>query len=134
MKLEQPEWYEVPALWTEIEPWIADALAVGIVYQPPDILRALLCKEMKLWIARDGERIKACAVTQLGNYPRLRVCSILVIGGVEMHEWLSYNGEVEEWAKSQGCEAVEGMGRRGWAKVLPKLGWSESVTLYRKIL
>ena len=133
MILVEPQWYEVPERWPVIEPWVKRALARGAVnYDAADIRRELLCRDMKLWLAMDGSRIAACCITKLGAYPKLRICSIIVIGGTGMANWLHFKSEIEAYARENGAEALEGVGRTGWERAAKD--WDKVATIYRKML
>jgi hypothetical protein len=78
------------------------------------VLDALLNREMQLWLAPEG-----AMVTQIVTYPTgLKVVSLLLVGGT-MRKWLHLLPQIEEWAKSKGCEVSEmSRGRKGWIKML----------------
>ena len=62
-------------------------------------------------------------VTEIISYPRKRVFSLALIGGVEAERWIDCIHDLELWAKDQGCEQVEVPGRIGWQRVLRGLGY-----------
>lgn len=58
-------------------------------------------------------------VTELCDYPRKRTCIVRMLGGKSLpQEWRGYLSLVEEWAREQGCSAMEVFGRKGWARKL----------------
>jgi hypothetical protein len=67
---------------------------------------------------RDHEII-AAAVTKLQQVGRRKLCIIVACGGDEITRWLDLLALIEDWAKSEGCDAMRIMGRRGWSRVLP---------------
>lgn len=135
MRLERVEWWDVPEAWPGVQEWIARALAHGGGgYLLADILRALLCRQMKLWLVKDGAALKACAVTQITFLPRLKICQILVVGGSELESWAHVVGDIEAWARKAGCDAVDGPGRMGWSKKAAQYGYAPVMTLFRKRL
>lgn len=136
MRLLEPPWYDVPTYWPAIEPWIVSALAHGgsVTYTPPDILKALLCRSMKLWLAFEGETLKACCITAFIRYPRLKSVSVMIVGGKDVDDWLHFSKDVEAYAKAEGAEAVEGPGRLGWKRKAAPYGYQPAVTIYRKML
>jgi hypothetical protein len=88
---------------------------------------------------RDHE-IVAAAVTKLQQAGRRKLCIIVACGGSSHEEhqgvdarlgglcrerpggmarWLHLLAPIEDWAKSEGCDAMRIMGRRGWGRVLP---------------
>lgn len=135
MNLLQPAWWESISYWDQIEPLIAKALTHGgVTYTPPDILKGILARDMKLWLAFEGDLLKACAVTARVRYPRLKAITVLIIAGDGVDDWLMFSKDVEAWAKSDGAEAVEGPGRLGWKKKAKPYGYEPAVTIYRKML
>jgi hypothetical protein len=63
-----------------------------------DVERAVLASAALLWIAWNGEKIKAAAVTELGVANGEKFCTVVACGGHERgHRTLSFAG----WAKPQ---------------------------------
>ena len=97
-----------------------------------DVIALLLQGHMHLWLACNESGIVAAMVTRFIDYPRLRTCGLLFIGGKGMRAWLEHEDTVAEWAKGQGCSELEGYARKGWLRVLPH--WKPSWTfITRKI-
>lgn len=73
---------------------------------------------MQLWISwNDG--IEASFVTEVCDYPQMRVMRWVLAGGSNMESWLTLLTEkVENWAKKNKCQRLEIVGRKGWTKVL----------------
>jgi hypothetical protein len=134
MTLDRIEWFRVPELWPAVERWLTDAINQGVGYAPDDIRRALLIREMTLWVVRDGERLFACAVTTLWSQPQVKVCHIVLVGGEEIQKWHHLIGELESWAKEQGCDEVREHGRPGWKRYAEQHGYEQLCTVYRKKL
>ena len=135
MKLKRAEWYEVPHYWPQVETLVASALRHGgIGFRPEDIYRGLLSRGMQLWLALDGEAIRAMAVTHIQVYPRARTCVVMLVGGTGIDRWIDFEADLCAWAVSQGCVAMEGLGRRGWGRKVADQGWREVWILYRKRL
>lgn len=135
MRLSKIPWYATADYWWRIEPLVGRALACGgMVALPVDIFKGLVSREMQLWLALDGETIKGFGITRLDQYPRLKVLSLLIVGGVGMKQWQHFIADLESEARSLGCDALEGTGRKGWERVGEKLGYRPVTTLYRKML
>ena len=75
---------------------------------------------------------KDCAMlTEIQNYPRMKVLNVFVAGG-DMNGLLELEHGLIGMAKEQGCSRVTETGRKGWGRVLP--GAKELGTaLYRDI-
>jgi hypothetical protein len=137
VRLETPKWSDTPKYWPLIEPWIAKALMHGgVTLFPRDVFEGLMSRAMKLWLAIDGQDVKACCVTQLANYPRMKCLNILCVGGTDnrMSEWLHFYEEIERYAKVLDCEAIEFFGREGWKRAVSEYGFTPVISIYRKQL
>jgi hypothetical protein len=109
-------------VWPEVLAQIERALAhSGGRYAPEDFLAALLRREMQLWTVRDGDQLTGLAITELRNYPRQRRCRYLLLAGEDFDRWQHLQQDIENWARANGCRAMEMCGRRGWERKLR--GW-----------
>lgn len=125
----------VPAFWPIVTPLIARALehADGR-YALEDVLAALLARDMQLWIAIDTRSmaIEAACVTEIVAYPREKRCGLVFCAGRRSERWLRHLDEIGDWAREQGCEALELQGRPGWERLLRD--WRKTHVLLRKRL
>jgi hypothetical protein len=71
-----------------------------------------------LWLAWDGTRIQAAAVTELHATEWRKACVLVACGGKEMRAWLPLLEGIEAYARAAGCSAVRIMGRKGWMRLL----------------
>lgn len=134
MKLECVHWSDVPDIWPKVSEWISAALAHGGGgYTLEDIYSALLTKQMQLWLIGPGEPM-ACAVTQLAALPRVRICDILAVGGVDLKAWEHLIGDLEAWALERGCDETRAHGRLGWKPYAKRFGYDPLHLVYRKKL
>ena len=78
-----------------------------------------------------GPREKSCLVTEIVVYPKKRVLNIF-LGGGDLTEILDMHDDVINWAKAQGCEALNMTGRFGWKKPLAAHGWEPMHSSYVK--
>lgn len=112
--------------WPQFKPFVERSLAEGMgEWTANDILAAIKINEMQAWAAYDG-KIVAGMVTQILNYPRKRICDLILASGERMDDWVHWIGFIKGWAKNEGCHYVRVMGRRGW---LRKLGMNEFYTV-----
>lgn len=88
----------------------------------PDLLAELLAERAQLWgIGENGQAV-AGVVTKITTEPEKR-CLLWLVGGSRVKEWAAdFMATVEPWARSQGCVAVWGCGRKGWARIVPLFG------------
>jgi hypothetical protein len=66
---------------------------------------------------------RSVCVTQIFDEPRARTLNHWLCGG-DMDDLLSHQGEVEAWARARGCNRLLMGGRRGWERVLKRLGFA----------
>lgn len=98
------------AVWEKCRPWLAAALLP--THEIGDVLEAIQEGRAQFWPDAD-----AAVVTELVAYPRRKHCRCWLAGG-------SYEGirRIEErvipWAKAEGCEVIEIIGRLGWRRRL----------------
>ena len=83
-----------------------------------DIEADILSGRSLLWLAWSGNAIEAVAATILINSDTAKVCVITVCGGRGMRRWLPLLGEIEAYAKREGCARMRIFGRKGWLRVL----------------
>ena len=113
---------QVGDVWPDVLELVEQALAHGGGrYAPEDFFEALLRREMQLWTVRTGDRLIGLAITELRNYPRQRRCRYLLLAGDGFEHWQHLQRDIENWARANGCTAMEMCGRRGWERKLR--GW-----------
>lgn len=109
-----------PDIWPLIEPaWRKSD-------DKRDILAGAMSRELQLWAVWSKDRFVAGIVTRLwrvGTSGELR-CHVWLIGGSLMSLWAQdFISKLIPWAKAEGCSAITGNGRRGWSRIMPKLGF-----------
>jgi hypothetical protein len=106
-------------VWDEVRPWIAAACERSRgKFDADDIRIGLLERDDQLWIWRT-DTAYAVGVTRLVNYPKQTVCALRIVTGRNMAEWIEpAMAGIEQWAKSQGCAAMELCARPGWERAL----------------
>lgn len=96
-----------------------------------DVLYRILGGQDQLWIAEDGGKIVACAVTQILAFPRKKLLSLPFVAGTNLDAWKHHEGMLIEYAKANGCVGLEGYARQGWARRATP-GWYPVYTVIRK--
>lgn len=120
--------------WLVVEKFVASALKYSNGrYRLVDVFAALIKQDMQLWVAgnEDGS-VKVCAITEVIDYPSMRVANFFLVAGEEREGWLHHLESVEEWAREKGCVKLELRGRKGWEKVLKD--WNMSQIILEKDL
>lgn len=85
-----------------------------------------------VWIAWDQHQIAAVATTELVNFNGIKHCYITGCGGEKNENWLHLIGELEKFAKDEGCKSIRTLGRLGFRRVLK--GYTERLVLLEKEL
>lgn len=76
--------------------------------------------DFQCWLAgNEAMPIQLAVITEIVNYPCQRWCRIVFGGGSEASAYLGFLEAIETWAKANGCEGVEIIGRPGWSRRLP---------------
>jgi hypothetical protein len=89
-------------------------------------------RDMQLWVSLNDKDLEAVCVTQIVDYPGMRVCALLLIAGKNRRAWWKFGDVISAWASERGCEMLEGHARRGWMPEAEKDGWSEAWITVRK--
>jgi hypothetical protein len=82
-----------------------------------DVVPRLMDGRAQYWYEGDG-----AIVTEVLRYPNYNVCNYWLVAGV-LEDTLALQPRIERWARMQGCARAVGIGRPGWARVLPKYGY-----------
>lgn len=106
-------------IWPHVRELIRAAMQRGDLASFRPVEASVLAGDALLWLAWDGERIDAAAVTELHESEWRRACVVVACAGLGMSDWLPLLGGIEAYAKAAGCSAMRIMGRKGWARVLP---------------
>jgi hypothetical protein len=118
-------------VWTVAEPYLVKAVEGDFdidVYR-----KSILSRDMQLWSAVKDGKFVAFMVTEIIQRPRKKICNIQLAGGVGVKDWIRHMPKIEEWAASEGCDAIETFtSRKRWTRLLPE--WSEAGVTIRKEL
>jgi hypothetical protein len=124
----------VPEVWDDVKHFVQVALdktegEIGL----KDVYKSILDKDMQLWTLNDeGPYPIGALVTQIINYPQKKACRYVTLGGDVHGDFDVITKIIERWAKSNGCERMEIIGRKGWTKSLKKLGYAEAYSYVTK--
>ena len=122
-------------IWPMVEPFLISALKRWLpVYFSPDLLEMVKKDELQLWIITDNEKeeLYGAGLTEIRSYPRARILNLFMLGGKEMKKWKAeWSAAMELFARSQKCDFMQAIGRRGWASFT---GAFESAVVVNKIL
>jgi len=124
----------VEQAWEYVEDYIADSLKHGVgEYTTDDIKQLCQSKQMQLWIKWDDEEVKGAFVTQILNYPQMKILLVLLLGGNDFIKWRDEVDEVLlKFGKEHNCKYVEFFGRKGWGNYLKDINYKEQVRMFSK--
>ena len=104
-------------IWPLVDKLILNAVHRGVGSH--SVIRDMVMSgRAMLWIAQDGKCIHAVAVTSLALDQARKVCEIVACAGSGMREWIRFISGIEKYAKSEGCQSVRLIGRKGWQRML----------------
>lgn len=119
---------EIDKIWPKVSPLIGRAIDKVQFSDFETVERDVLLGGSLVWLAWDGEKILAAAVTQITG----DVCEIVACGGSGLRRWQDLIGKLEDYARAEGCTRMRIIGRKGWARRL-KDYWSPCVVLERHL-
>lgn len=102
-----------------------------------DYLRKILNAQAQCWVILDSNGIIVGAgLTEFLQYSQYKTLHIIAYSGSNFENQSKVFSTIEEFAKANGCKAIEQWGRKGWAKQLPKYvpGFKEAYVVMRKDL
>lgn len=115
----------VDRFWHYAEPYIKRALDhTSGEFLVEDLKR--FCKDnyVQLWLVAEGNRVVAAVTTEVVVYPQRKHLRVITLAGSKAPEW---TGQVDtilnDWARSQGCNAMEAFVRKGYVPILAKHGY-----------
>ena len=119
---------DVEGMWPLLAPHLERAFVLTKKIDSEDA--RLMCEEgdAQLWAGViwpdevGGESVVlGAAITQILGHPSgYKTLSVVAMGGDEFKRWdRDLLGAMEEFAKSEGCHAIELTGRKGWGRWFP---------------
>ena len=127
----------VDLVWGKAQPLLERALGYADgEFTIEDVLKFILDRTMQLWVLLDAETddVVMAATTEMTSCPRMKVCRVVLMGGVSMDVWQDQVPVFEDWARQNGCQMFEIYGRKGLAKKLTQLGYETKYYVNRKQL
>lgn len=105
--------------WADLGPLLEPAVMSSP--DKPNVLAELMAHRADLWGIYENGKPVAAVLTAKQKDGR---CLVWLIGGNRMREWAEqFLATLADAARAAGCWAIWGTGRRGWDRVMPKLGF-----------
>jgi hypothetical protein len=101
-----------------------------------DYLTKVLVGVAQCWGVIEHGTIVGVGLTEFLQYSQHKTLHIIAFSGSNFEEQSKVFPTVEQFAKDNGCKAIEQWGRPGWAKVLPQYvpGFKQAYVVMRKDL
>lgn len=116
-----------------LEPFLKDFEKLNGLVTAEDVLTQAKECHAQLWSYHDGERFCGVVITRIHTLARGKVCSLWGCIGINGAELMAgFYEQLEAWARSIDCIAMEIVGRAGWERKLP--GFKRSAVLLEKSL
>ncbi len=126
--------------WPRVAVLVRAALARGEgSYVEADVATACLLGGWTLWLVeslreRDEQgrlKVEAICVSEIVNFPRQRKCLLRYLAG-SMEAIESHIDAIEDHARREGCQVLEGYARNGWKRRMPD--WRQKYVIMQKDL
>lgn len=118
---------DIGRVWPHVEALVTEGCSYSGGRWLAEHIRAFLqAEKMGLWVAHDGQKAQAVAVTEIITYPTgLRACGCVLMAGENAKDWLpAMKTELEAYAAALSCDLTEMGGRKGWQRLLPDYQWT----------
>lgn len=126
---------DLPGIWMEIAPRLQSAVDTSRgKLELGDFAALIGADRMQLWLVRNGNKIAGVVVTEVADFPRQVVCRIVACVGVGLHDWIGFIEEIEDWARTVGCGAMQLIARKGYARALRQFDYEQTHVLLEKEL
>lgn len=115
------------------EPLLNEFCEKTCLVNAEEVLRQAKTMDAQLWGYHDGERLRGVVATRIHATALGKLCSLWVCIGIDADELMGgFYAEIERWARSIGCYAMEIVGRPGWVRKLP--GFKKKAVVLEKRL
>lgn len=112
---------DLPKLWDQLEPLVKKACdwSQG-QFTPQSVVDGILCGAYRLIAYMDCKDIVSIAVLSVSQFPTgLRILEVLLASGEQLRDWRSFQDQVAQYGKTNGCSKFRMIGREGLQRMLP---------------
>jgi hypothetical protein len=112
---------DIARLAPVLEPLLAPAVALSTGrMNVADVFELVAKEQARIWLAFEGDELFGAAFGRPVQYAQRKALSIPFIAGTERQRWEAQMlAALEHGARYIGCDLLEGIGRRGFARILP---------------
>lgn len=117
--------YLVASMWHYAAPYVKRALDHTSGELTHEDVRSL-CenRDVQLWLISHGNRAVGAVTTEIVVYPHRKHCRVITLAGSQFAEWIGLvDKTLVDWAREQGCDALEAHVRRGFVPKLADIGY-----------
>jgi hypothetical protein len=108
-------------LWLHAKPHIERFSSETMLISPDDMYRDISTGDKQLWMTEAEGIVNAVVITQIYPTQKGSICCVwAACGNSGIESLVKVLGEIEKWARSIDCVALEIRGRKGWSRVLPQ--------------
>jgi hypothetical protein len=107
-------------VWPLVEQWFVDVASRSRgEYTAPAMAKKITDGDWQLWVIWDGEVLAVGATELYFALSGDKYCGVRFLTGEHSYKWIHLMGEIEAWAKNEGCKKVQLIARKGWARRMP---------------
>jgi hypothetical protein len=105
-------------------------------YTIHQLKKNLFLGAQQLWLMIEESDVLGIVITQIDDYPEVRVLRICYLGGKGLkRDMIPLGmGAIEAWARGKNCKLVDILGRDEWLPLVKKQGYNSPGRVYRKEL
>ena len=127
----------VEKVWVLAEGFVEAACKTTDKQTPSSVFDGLIEDKCQLWLVYDVEEgeVISSVITEICCWPSGTWSALITLcGGLQVNRWAPLIAKIEDWARSEGCHAVEVLGRKGWARIFRDMDYTPSEFWVRKEL
>jgi len=120
--------------WGAVLPFVERAMEESAYDTPQSVYDAIKEERAVLWVVwKDGEIIAVC-VTQLSQSAKAKTCSIWIMTGRGLRDYIHLYQGIEDYARAEGCNRMRHKSRPGYVKLMKKYGYQMTHAVIEKAL
>ena len=133
MEFSQIPSEKLPDVWLALLPYIEKALSYANGEQTiEDVYNDILFGNTQLWAVHLGTETQAVGVTRLVQFPKKKVCRVVLFSSDALDSMMHLWPRFEDWARAEGCQSIDWMGRPGFVKIMKANGYESKYTVMSK--